>query len=269
MVAPGKGLIFDSKRFAVHDGPGIRTTLFFKGCPLRCIWCHNPEGIDAGQIETEKIIRLNGRDFSRKEWVGKEYTVDELFVETMKDLPFWEESGGGVTLSGGEPLLQPLFALEVIKAFKHKGIHVALDTCGHAPESIIKQFTGVADLFLFDLKLVDEKKHQMVTGVSNRLILNNLNLLIDHKAAIRVRIPVIPGINFNNNDLSDFINLLAPLQTNILGVDLLPYHSIAAHKYQRFNIENKMSSATSLAKDELNGWKSRFETFGFEVKIGG
>ncbi len=233
------------------------------------MWCHNPEGIDARQIESEKTIRLNGRDFIQKEWVGKEYTVDELVGEAMKDQPFWEESGGGVTLSGGEPLLQHTFALKVINAFKQKGIHVTLDTCGYASEAVFKQFFGVGDLFLFDLKLVDGQKHQMYTGVFNLQILNNLQLLINYGATLRIRIPVIPDINFNDNDLAKFINLLAPLQVNIQGIDLLPYHLIAGHKYQRFNIENKMPGVPSLAKDELKGWKNRFEELGFDVKIGG
>jgi pyruvate formate lyase activating enzyme len=269
MSVAEEGVIFDIKRFAVHDGPGIRTTLFFKGCPLKCAWCHNPESIDPMPIFSEKQVRMADKDFCVNELVGQRYSTGSLLKEVMKDQVFWDESGGGVTFSGGEPLLQHEFAFSLLKAFQLQDIHVTIDTSGFVAQPVFSRFIGEADLFLFDLKLIDNVRHQLYTGVSNSTILKNFKLAIENGVAVRVRIPVIPGVNFNNDDLDAFLDFLKPFSSNIQGVDLLPYHNIASHKYERFKRENSMKNVISLTKPELNEWQKRFEWLGFEVKMGG
>ena len=172
-----RGIIFNIQRFAIHDGPGIRTTVFFKGCPLRCWWCHNPE---SHKILPEKFDGCNLRrgfdqSFSmNKDEIGKEISVDELMNEIVKDRVFYEESGGGVTFSGGEPLMQPEFLIESLKECKALGIHSAVDTSGYTSEGVIDRVSSYADLFLFDLKLMNDDVHEKYTGVSNQIILKNL-----------------------------------------------------------------------------------------------
>lgn len=253
-----EGIIFDIKRFAVHDGPGIRTTLFFKGCPLNCWWCHNPESIS-------KDIFI---DKQNNVAIGKIYSPQSLLKEAEKDTVFFDESDGGITLSGGEPLLQYEFALETAKLLKQKGFHVALDTTGFTSEKRIKEIAQHIDLFLFDLKHIDDALHSKFTGVSNVLILKNLKILDALKKEIRIRIPLIPKINNNQKHLKQIIEFLNTLE-NIYPIDILPYHKIANHKYQKFYIENKMTDADELSDKEINDVKKMFVDKGFEVTVGG
>jgi len=280
-----KGLIFDIKRFAVHDGPGIRTTIFFKGCPLSCIWCHNPESRSPEPERSIKHIRLNGITFEREEITGKDMGIDEIVMEVEHDRVFFEESGGGVTLSGGEPLFQIDFCTELLRALKKKEFHTALDTTGYASSEEIRRVIPFVDLFLFDLKLMDDETHQKYTGVSNKQILENLKYLIKERKNVIIRFPVIPGITDTPSNIRTIINFLTPYHhittspqnaspwhhgtTAPLEVHLLPYHAIAENKYQRFRMENMMTQGVTTSKEELKGIKTTFESAGFQVKTGG
>ncbi|HEY4787511.1 MAG TPA: glycyl-radical enzyme activating protein [Bacteroidales bacterium] len=264
-----QGIVFDIKRFAVHDGPGIRTTVFLKGCPLRCFWCHNPEGIDAEPIQSVKKIKLDEFEFNKKEDVGIAFSVDQIMDMILKDRVFMEESGGGVTFSGGEPTLQPEFLLELLKECKREGLHTAVDTCGHTSRQTLSNILSLTDLFLYDLKHYDSLRHEASTGQSNDLILDNLEFLLRSGKKVRIRIPVIPGFNDTTHDLKTIALLLTSFHGTVEQVDLLPYHTTAQHKYKRFGVNNRMVGVKALKKEELAGAKKVFEGKGFKVKIGG
>ena len=233
------GVIFDLKRFAIHDGPGIRTTVFFKGCPLRCWWCHNPE---SHKVLPEKFegcnIRSNiNHSLSALDEVGREVTITELMEEIEKDSVFYEESGGGVTFSGGEPTMQPDFLLSLLTKCKESGLHTTVDTSGYAPTKTFEKIIDRTDLFLYDIKLMNDELHQKYTGVSNRLIQTNLKWIDDNHKNICIRIPVVPGITDTQANISDTINILLKLK-NISEINLLPYHRAGEGKYSRFKKEN-------------------------------
>jgi len=264
-----KGVVFDIKRFAIHDGPGIRTTVFLKGCPLQCWWCHNPESQDIKSETDIKKIILDGIPFERREQIGKLMNVDELMKVIEKESVFYDESGGGVTFSGGEPLLQHEFLSEILKTLHSKGIHTAVDTCGLAKKEYFENILNYTDLFLFDLKHLDARKHKHYTGVDNSLILNNLKFLLNAGANVQIRIPVIGGINDSNEDMKGMMDYLKTLNGKIKSVNLLPYHSFAKNKYKRFKKENKLIGLNDYKKKDLLPIKEMFEKAGFKVKIGG
>ena len=262
-----EGLIFDIKHYAIHDGPGIRQTVFFKGCPLSCWWCHNPES-QSGKVEYyTKEKSLDGKIFKKKTSVG--YTIDasELFNIIKGDTIFFDESGGGVTFSGGEPLMQPDFLMEVAKNCKDAHIHTTLDTCGYTNQETLLRTLPFIDLILFDLKIIDDEMHKKYTGVSNKLILENLKLLADSKYPVRLRFPVIPGITNTTKNMEEVKAYLKSLN-HINQVDVLPYHDISRGKYARFNKENKMDDIKLPDEEELR-IKNEFESIGFKTKIGG
>jgi pyruvate formate lyase activating enzyme len=269
-----KGLIFDIRRFSVHDGPGIRTTIFFKGCPLSCWWCHNPESRLKEPEISIKSIRLDGKIYRHKETTGQEMTVREVIREIEKDRIFFDESTGGVTLSGGEPMFQTEFLLELLNELKQQGYHIALDTCGFAEHTEFKKILPYVDLFLFDIKLIDDNEHIKYTGVSNQQILKNLHLLFENQKKVIIRFPIIPGITDsteNINAIKSFLinSLIHQFINSPIEIHLLPYHSIAKKKYQRFLFENKMADMKDMRKEDLIQLKREFEESGFSVKIGG
>jgi len=264
-----KGIVFDIKRFAIHDGPGIRTTIFFKGCPLRCWWCHNPESQDIEPETDIKKIQLDGVMFVQKRTAGQWMTVEEVMLEIDKEAPFYEESGGGVTFSGGEPLMQPDFLLELLMACKAKGYHTAVDTSGHSRSDFIERILPYTDLFLFDLKHLDLKKHREYTGVGNRLILENLTMIAKSNSRIIIRIPVIPNINDSEANFSEIKQYLESFSGKLNEVHLLPYHSFAKNKYEKFNKTNKLADLKDLKKTDLSNVQKFFQNSGFVVKIGG
>jgi pyruvate formate lyase activating enzyme len=262
------GILFDLMRFSTRDGPGIRATVFFKGCPLNCLWCHNPEsqrprpelmlrpnlcigcqaclavcpqhGITCqdGQIHTDlsacvlcgacaEICLAEARQV-----VGRTESVEEVMAEIRSDAPFYEQSGGGVTFSGGEPLLQSAFLLRLLQTCRAEEIHTAVDTCGYAPRHSFAKILPYVNLFLFDLKAIDDSLHRQVTGVSNALILDNLRFLVEQSALVRVRIPVIPGINDHPENFEAISQFLAHLPSPP-QVELLPYHESGVEKYLR------------------------------------
>jgi pyruvate formate lyase activating enzyme len=226
-----KGLIYNIQHYSIHDGPGIRTTVFLKGCPLRCWWCHNPESQEVG-IEQVRVRReLDGKVYEINSAVGSRQSAVEVLRELQKDSVFYAESGGGVTFSGGEPMMQADFLAEILTLCEQQGIHTAIDTCGYAEPAAFLKVMDLADLFLFDIKLMDDVKHVEYTGVSNELALKNLEMISRAGKNIIIRFPVIPGITDDPENIKAVIALMQGL--HLKNIDLLPYHSIAKDKYRR------------------------------------
>jgi len=236
-------VVFNIQRFCLHDGGGIRTTFFFKGCPLRCKWCHNPEGqaYDPQVIffaERCRYCAICGSNciYGAKEVSGKAYTCDELIRIAEKDTEFYKSSGGGVNLSGGEVLTQSrAFLRAFTKGLKHKGIHVAIDTCGHVPFEAFENVLPYADIFLYDIKLFDSAKHLEFTGLDNELILSNLKKLSSMGVKLEIRVPVIEGVNNDDDEINKIIQYIAQ-NIRVERVRLLPYHAMGADKYERFGM---------------------------------
>lgn len=262
-----KARIFEIKRFAVHDGDGIRTTVFFKGCPLRCVWCHNPEGlsfetqtafyehkcIGCGECKRSDFRASDCLGEARKEF-GREISVDELLPLLLEDREFYEKSGGGVTLSGGECLAQADFCAELLKELKKSGIHTAVDTCGFVGREAFDKVIPYTDIFLYDLKAYDEDVHIKCTGKSNKIILENLEYLNSLGKSIEIRIPYVP--DYNDNEIEKISNFLKPLKS-ITKVRVLPYHNYAGSKYVALNMKNDLphrlptEEALQLAKETV------------------
>jgi pyruvate formate lyase activating enzyme len=298
------GIIFDIKRYAIHDGPGIRTTVFMKGCPLTCQWCHNPEGIDSApfvaykkdrcircgacvdacpeqalQFESEGILPSGSSCHNcftcteicpaeAREKVGRKVTTLALLNEIKKDIPFYDTSGGGVTFSGGEPLMQAAFLIQMLKLCGSEQIHRAIDTTGHAACETLMSIAGHTDLFLFDLKMMDSDKHKKYSGVTNHLILDNLSHLARQGVNIIIRIPMLPGVNDDAENLDRTGSFLNRLQT-VTKVDILPYHDFQKSKYNRFEMLHNTDNITPPTREMLECAKKRLENFGLEVTIGG
>ncbi|MCF8232251.1 MAG: glycyl-radical enzyme activating protein [Bacteroidales bacterium] len=252
------GVLFDIKRFAVHDGPGIRTTFFLKGCPMNCLWCHNPEG----RIMEPETNPQNGKA------IGKHYSAKQLLTEAEKDRMFFEESDGGITFSGGEPLLQYDFMYETLQLLKPQGYHVVIDTTGYAAPAKLISIARKVDLALFDVKHMDAVLHKKYTGVSNRLVLENLTMLDEHGVDLRIRFPLIPGVNNDSENLGQMIGFLKKLKRHY-PVDILPYHRIAGHKYDKFKLENRMQEAPEPSEEEIQNTQRFFTEAGFSATIGG
>jgi pyruvate formate lyase activating enzyme len=251
-------LIFDIKRFAVHDGPGVRTTVFFKGCPLKCAWCHNPESIEPYQELMPRERRVGNVVIADCEQVGYDITVDELFAEILKDRVFMEESGGGVSFSGGEPLMQPEFLHQILIRCRDAGLNTVVDTSGFAATSTFEKIAPLTNLFLYDLKLMDEKHHQRYTGVSNIIILKNLEWLLANNHQVRVRIPVIPDITATHDNLQAIANYLDGIGFSFDKVDLLPFHATAEHKYERLQLNNEFAGIPSVTKEVVDNIRLKY-----------
>jgi pyruvate formate lyase activating enzyme len=261
-----KGLLFDIKRFAVNDGPGIRVTYFLKGCPLSCAWCHNPESIVPGKSEMRRIRRVGEKEFVSNEIVGREYSSEELLEVAVRERPFIEESGGGVTFSGGEPLLQADFLLGSLMLFRQAGYHTVVDTSGYAPPDILKQIVPYTSLFLYDIKHIDSGRHREATGVTNTLILDNLNLLLDAGSDITVRIPVLPSFNSDSESMNAIRNYLMPLRGNGLrDISLIPYHASGRGKYEKLGREYGYGNFGSPEPQYMEKLKQQFRDSGFRV----
>lgn len=298
------GTVFNIMKYSIHDGPGIRTTVFLKGCPLNCWWCHNPESqayhqeillfqdkcIQCGKcIEacpTEALTLQNGiisviRDqcnFCGKctdicptealELVGKRMTVDEVMREVDKDQIFYDESKGGVTFSGGESLVQHKFLKQILEQCKLREIHTTLETTGYAKFEIIEAVAKDVDLFLYDLKLINDEKHKKYTGVSNQLILENLKKLSLIHHNIIIRIPLIPEINDDDENIFKTGELILSLK-NIKEVHLLPYHKAGVEKYKRLGRIYKIPEIPTPDSEHMKKVAKKFEELGLKTKIGG
>ena len=262
------GLIFDIRSFSVHDGPGIRQTIFFKGCLLSCSWCHNPESRKA-EPEIHFLSRtLSGKCFTENESIGRWMTVPEIMNLVEKDIPFFEESGGGITLSGGEPLAQSDFAARLLELCKEKNIHTAIDTSGYADWKEIEKMLPYADLFLYDLKLADDVQHLKFTGVSNRRILENLARISLANIKIHIRIPLIEEITDTTENLEHLKNILSETK-GIERIDLLPYHHIAKGKYERMNLHYGLAGLGEYPHQKALQVKEFFSNTAPLVSIGG
>lgn len=264
------GLIFSVKKYSVHDGPGIRVTFFMKGCPLNCLWCHNPEGISPEPVEIENIRKIGERSFSEKEQAGKFYSVNEILDIIRGEDVFIKESGGGVTFSGGEPFFQPEFLLEALKACKDEGYHTIVDTSGYTTEAKLNSVIPFTDMFLFDIKHLDEKKHIELTGVSNRLILSNYLSLLKSGKDLMIRFPVIPGYNDDINHLEQLRSFFNETKKeNLRKLCLLPFHKTGASKYVRLRKDYRMKDTEQPSTGRMNDLKEYFSSTGIKIKIGG
>ncbi len=296
--------IFNIQKYSLHDGPGIRTTVFFKGCPLSCKWCHNPESLskEIQIIRNEGSCRMCGSciiacpskalkmttdniEFDRYKCiscgncedvcyhdaikiVGKEMLVDEVLKEILKDRIFYEESGGGVTFSGGEPLMQSKFLIELAKRCKFAGIHTTLDTSGFSKWETLENVIKYIDLILFDLKIVDDEKHIEFVGSSNKLIIDNLKKLKEKNVDIFLRLPIIKGINDSMTDAEEVLEVIRGNE-NIKQINLLEYHKMGMEKYPRLGKKYELTGDEKPDKETIDGLKNFYEKAGYKVVIGG
>lgn len=264
-----KGLVFDIRRFSVHDGPGLRTTVFLKGCPLRCLWCHNPES-QLLCIETNPVTEVvDGKAFTHIKTLGQWMDPEEVFAELERDRVFMDESQGGITISGGEPLFQPVFTTQLAKLCHEAGLPVALDTTGYADPEILKAVMPWIDLYLYDLKHVNNTLHKTYTGVENTVILQNLRTLVDAGKKVIIRFPVIPGMNDGLEHAALILQIIERFDGKISEINLLPYHALASHKYQKLGMANPLDGIQDLSPAKLNPLKQFFEQAGLAVKVGG
>ena len=265
-----KGLVFSVKRYSIHDGPGIRVTFFIKGCPLTCWWCHNPEGISPVPETVELVHRVGEKEFRKTEEAGRYYSTADILEILEKEKIFLSESKGGVTFSGGEPLNQSEFLLEALKECKAGGYHTAVDTSGYSPPENFRAVIPFTDLFLFDIKHLDNTKHMSCTGVSNLLIISNFELILNSGAEMYVRFPVIPGYNDDENHLNKMKQFLTEHKTeNLKRINLLPFNKIGSSKYRRFNLPYRMGDIKQPSNERMNELKMYFSETGIKVKIGG
>lgn len=264
-----KGVVFDIRRYAVHDGPGIRTTVFLKGCPLKCQWCHNPEGIFSRPQSMKRNRTVDGKESIYVEKVGKMVTSGEVMDTVLRDRLFYEESGGGVTFSGGEPMMQPTFLLELLNYSRDEGLHTAVDTSGYANEVDFLKIAHRAHLLLFDLKSVDTGIHRQYTGVNNELIWNNIRKLSTEGPEVIIRIPVVPGFNSRRSDMVSIRDEILKLKGRIQRVDILPYHRLGRQKYEALGMEVPPVFQPVLKEDEVNGLVQVFLEAGLNAKRGG
>ena len=260
-----RGLTFDIRRYSVHDGPGIRTTVFLKGCPLNCVWCHNPEGILPEPQPMRTFHTLDGKETICHVTVGKWLTASEVFHEIEKDLIFFEESGGGVTFSGGEPLMQGEFLLEMLVRCRNANIHTAVDTSGHGDPELFREVSKKADMLLFDIKTTNNHAHIKYTGVDNTLIMQNLYSLTGSDISVIIRIPVIPGFNDNHEEMEATRDALLPLQKNIRRIDLLPYHRLGRKKYEALGLTQPKVFKPDLNDQLMSELKNIFRSEGLKV----
>lgn len=265
-----QGLIFSIKRYSIHDGPGIRVTFFLKGCPLSCWWCHNPEGLSPEMEDVIQTRRVGEKEFTEKEAAGKYYSVTDVLEILEKDRIFFQQSNGGVTFSGGEPMMQFDFLLEALKTCKANGYHTAVDTSGYSSPENFNAVIPFTDLFLFDIKHTDDSKHLEYTGVSNTGILNNLQMILKSGKNVMIRLPLIPGKNDDIENLITVRDMLSDLKCeNLKRINLLPFHRIGASKYKRFNIPYRMNDTEQPSPERMRELKEFFAETGIKVKIGG
>lgn len=296
--------IFDIQKFSIHDGPGIRTIIFLKGCPLHCQWCANPESnnvqpellfypnycigckacikqcqsgaikiinnivtfdnsLCTGCLKCTEVCHSTARRIS-----GKSMSIEEVLMEVEKDMVFYESSGGGITFSGGEPLLWPDFIQELSTIVKSHGINTVIETCGYYPQDNFEVVKDVTDLVMFDIKFINDEKHIKYCGVSNRQILSNFEAIIQYVPII-IRIPIIPGINDTPKDINSTIQFLTPYKNIIKEINILPYHNLGISKYDALGRSYLLKDLVVPSKEDMKRIKKIFECEGYTIKIGG
>ena len=268
MEALTQGIIFDIQNFSIQDGPGIRKTIFLKGCPLSCTWCHNPEGLSFGLERWVREQKTGNNVVKKYELIGEYVTPEKIMEEVVKDIPFFDESGGGVTLSGGEPLSQPEFSYELLKRSKENSIHTCVDTTGYAHWEMFEKIMKVTDLFLYDLKIASPDKHMKHTGKDNKLIVENLYNLDKIDKETIIRIPLIQDITDTLDNLEGLKNILGNLK-NLKRIDLLPFHNIATKKYESLGKKNIFENTPNYPEVKAQEIRQQFLTYANVVTIGG
>ena len=279
------GNIFDIQRFCVHDGPGIRTTVFFKGCPLRCIWCHNPESQKAqksvafykdkcalcgacarechndGHLfeDGKHVLKRSGCDLCGKcvqacplgalEMLGRTESAESVMDEVLRDKIFYKNSGGGMTVSGGEPLMQGDFLLELLRSAKENGVHTCIETCGFGSRETLIEAAKYTDIFLFDIKETEDTRHKELTGVPFAPIKENLMLLNSLGAKVILRCPLVPGINVREEHIEQIAKIATELD-GLIEVNVMAYHLLGSGKYDALDMENKMLGTQAMSKEE-------------------
>ncbi len=307
-VIERKARIFNIQKYNMYDGPGVRTLIFFQGCPLRCKWCSNPEGmqkkyrvmfkrnscVDCGacvsvcpvgihtisdktfkhEISREKDCIGCGKCAdtclkSALRIVGQVKTISELLEIVLEDRSFYEVSGGGVTLGGGEVLMQPEAATSLLMSCKHEGINTAIETCGYAKLESVLKVAEFTDLFLFDIKHINSDKHFELTGVRNEQILENLVQLLRRKYNVKIRMPLLKGVNDQKEDIESVLEFLMPYKDykNFKGIDLLPYHKMGVNKYNQLNMEYPIVDDPSLSDEDLDKIEGWINNYNFPVKV--
>jgi pyruvate formate lyase activating enzyme len=254
------GRVFDIQKFSLHDGPGIRTVVFLKGCPMACAWCSNPN--------SRKLQVLQVRDANDpKVFVAdsRDYTVDEVVRVCLQDLPFYEESGGGVTLSGGEALVQHRFTTRLLRKLGTKGVHTAVETTGYAAPAVFEKVLAAVDLLIMDVKHHDRTLHREWTGVTNDLPLRNLAAAVTTGRPVLVRIPVVPGVNDTPEDAAAFARLLTPI--GVTEVQLLPFHQFGERKYELLDWEYRMAGVPALHEEDLTSYVQTFADHGVHAFV--
>jgi glycyl-radical enzyme activating protein len=294
------GIIFDIQRFSLHDGPGIRTTVFLKGCSLRCKWCHNPEswntkpqlqyrkekctnclacvakcpfGAHIVLNELHSFIPTQCRNcfhcvrecaYGALKTAGSVVSAAEVMKEVEADMAFYKNSGGGVTISGGEPMLQPEFVLELLKLAKEKGIHTCIETSGYTNKENFFKILTLTDLFLFDIKATSPEPHKELTGVTNEIILENLDILYNSGASILLRCPLIPGINDTEAHLQG-IATLAKKYPRLMGIEVMPYHDLGRGKWEEIGLMYELGDLKSADQEIRNQWALRLKEMDVDI----
>lgn len=294
------GTIFDIKTYAIHDGPGIRTTVFLKGCPARCLWCANPEslcgkpelaffasrctgcGACAAVCPVGAVKMVDGRRVHERnachacghcveacpsealEMMGRSVSVNEVMEKLLTDRPFWSRSGGGVTLSGGEPLLQTDFSRALLVNCQERYVHTALETCLYASEKVLESLEGYVDFFMCDLKVMDDQRHRELTGVSNRLVLANLARLLGGSKPLLVRMPLVPGWNDDRDNLEQMGRFLES-HRNGVELELLPYHRFGEGKYERLGLQYSLADVKPPSEKQMDRARNVFGQFNVQI----
>jgi len=296
------GIVFNIQRFSTQDGPGIRTTVFMKGCPLRCLWCSNPESqktfaevahrdslcnkcgrcIEACEVQaislTDNGVKINRETCTRcgkcievcapgaLKFYGKEMSVEEVYQEVIRDMLFYQNSGGGVTAGGGEPLSQADFVAELFKQCQDTGIHTCLDTCGYAPSGAWKKVMPYTDLVFFDVKLMDQSIHKKVIGKSNHTIFSGLKLATEAGVPVIIRIPIIPGINDSEENITEIARYVAGIDS-LREVNLLPYHRFGESKYAMLDRQYNLSELKPPEHSNLEELVRIIKSFNLDCEI--
>ena len=288
-VIERKAFIFNKQKYNMYDGPGVRTLVFFKGCPLRCKWCSNPEGLErkyqiipvcpqkihsissSGEHIIDRSIDCIGCGQCVEACIpdalkiaGEQVPISELLEYVEQDRAFYDQSGGGVTLGGGEVTAQPEAAINLLQACKQEGLHTAIETCGYTKKETILRFAEYVDLFLFDLKHIEPERHFELTGVRNEMILENLEELIMKRNHVKVRMPMLKGINDSEAEIRGVIEFLKPFRNfkNFEGIDLLPYHKLGVNKYVQLGMDYPIKGDPSLDDadlDRIEGWIREYD----------